>query len=132
MKLATETITLFIPYYVAGEVAYARRTVSGVSWHQTNKADITTNGLKSADVVTVRIPEAAFPGAYVNYVSFSGSENTFSLKEGMPVLRGNVAPPADESVGKFSETYGREIAKTVLSFTDNRRGKEPHIKVVLQ
>ena len=132
MKLATETITLFIPYYVSGEVQYLRKVVNGVSWHQTNKADITTNGLKSADVVTVRIPVSAFPGAYVNHAAFTGDASTFSLKEGMPVLKGAITLASGESVGKLSAIYGREIAKTVLSFTDNRRGKEPHIKVVLE
>ena len=132
MKLATETITLFIPYYEGGEIQYLRREVTGVSWHQTNKAEITVNGLKSADVVTVRIPEARFPGTYVNHAAFTGDDSTFSLKEGMPVLRGSVVPASGEIVGRFPEIYGREIAKTGLSFTDNRRGREPHIKVVLQ
>ena len=132
MRLATETITLFIPYYEGGEVQYLRKVVDGVSWHQTNKAEITANGLKSADVVTVRIPESSFPGAYVNYAAFTGDSDTFSFKEGMPVLKGCIIPEAGERVGKFPEIFGREIAKTVLSFTDNRRGKEPHIKVVLQ
>ena len=132
MKLATETITLFIPYYVSGEVQYLRQEVCGVSWHQTNKADITASGLKSADVVTLRIPEASFPGTFVNYAMFGGDVGTFSLKEGMPVCRGSIEVPAGESVANLPKLFGREIVKTVQSFTDNCRGREPHIKVVLQ
>ena len=127
MKLSTETITIYVPYMSEGEVEHERIVISGVSWHQKNKADITTNGLKSADLVDVRIPIEAFPGKYVTAAAFIPGSHLFAFKEGMTVLRGET----EETYSDLIRTYGRDDLFTVLSFTDNLRGRAQHIKVVL-
>ncbi len=127
MKLATETITIYVPYMSNGEIEHERIVISGVSWHQTNKADITTSGLKSADLVNVRIPVSAFPGQYVNAAAFVPDTGMFALKEGMTVLRGET----EESYADLIRDHGRDDLFTVLSFSDNLRGRAQHIKVVL-
>lgn len=130
MRLADDALTLFIPYYDDGELQYQKQVIYGVSWHQSNKAAITTEGLKSADVVNVRIPEEAFPAEYVRYASFLPDDGTFALHEGMPVCRGDV-----EASGlipaSLIDDYGRECVKTLVSFTENLRGREPHLRLVL-
>lgn len=132
MKLTNETITLFIPYCDAeGETSWKRFVITGVSWYQTNKAEITVNGLKSADVVNVRIPESSFPSEYVSYIFFDPEEDSFALHEGMPVCLGEVQAPSGALLSGLIEAYGRERVKTLLSFTENLRGREPHIRLVL-
>ncbi len=127
MKLATETITIYVPYMSEGEIEHERIVIRGASWHQTNKADITANGLKSADLVNVRIPVSAFPGQYVTAAAFIPSSSEFAFKEGMTVVRGET----EEGYSDLIRDRGRDDLFTVLSFTDNLRGKAQHIKVVL-
>ena len=130
MNMCSETITIFIPYNDDGEQAYERQVIRGVSWHQTNKVAMTADGLKSADVVNVRIPEVSFPAEYVRYALFLPDDGTFALHEGMPVCRGDV-----EASGRIPSSliddYGRECVKTLVSFTENLRGREPHLRLVL-
>lgn len=91
----------------SGQSTWERQYVPECWWFCNTKSSITTNGLKSADVLTVRIPDL-----------------TVSVKKGDILVKG-ACPAEIETVKDLS---GYEYFKTV-SANHNRFGGEPHIKV---
>ena len=82
--------------------------VSAAWWYKNEKASITTDGLKSADVYTVRIPDTSI-----------------ELKKDDYIVKGN-SPVEMQTVKDLS---GIEFAK-ITSVNRNLFGGNPHIKVV--
>lgn len=77
-------------------------------WHEDAKSDITTNGLKSADVLTVRIPDM-----------------TVSVKKGDVIIKGD----CDAEI-KTIKDLSKYSYFTVTSVNYNSFGSNQHIKVV--
>lgn len=77
-------------------------------WHKDEKSSVTTDGLKQADVITIRIPDTTIEVAKDDYIA-----------------RGN-CPVKMQTIKDLS---GREFAK-VTSVNRNLFGGNPHIKVV--
>lgn len=126
MQLANMTITCFIPHYELGELVHDRVVISGVSIHKTASATVTTNGLKSADTVTIRIPAESILDEYVDHQEYE--PGMLAIKDGMTICLDEVE---DLPIDQLIEKYGRGKVKTVVSHTENLRGMQPHIKVVL-
>lgn len=77
-------------------------------WHKNEKSSVTTDGLKQADVITIRIPDIMIEVAKDDYI-----------------VKGN-CPVKMQTIKDLS---GREFAK-VISVNRNLFGGNPHIKVV--
>lgn len=82
--------------------------VSAAWWYKNEKASITTDGLKSADVYTVRIPDTSI-----------------ELKKDDYIVKGN--SPVEMQTVKDLE--GLEKTR-ITSVNYNTFGENPHIKVV--
>ena len=128
---------MYIPYLnTDGLDAYRREVINGVSWFRKNISNVTIEGLKTADVITIRIPSKATVLQYVNYLDYlllSDISGFWTLKEGMTIVHGNVSDTEENATpAKLLKKYGRDKVMTVLSFTDNCRKLEPHFKVVGQ
>ncbi len=82
--------------------------VPKVWWHKYEKSSVTTDGLKQADVITIRIPDTMIAVAKDDYIA-----------------KGN-CPVKMQTIKDLS---GIEFAK-VTSVNRNLFGGNPHIKVV--
>lgn len=87
---------------------WERRYIPECWWFQNTKSAITTNGLKSADVLTVRIPDLSV-----------------TVKKGDVILQGF----CEVEMKTVKDLKGHEYF-TVTSANYNRFGDNPHIKVV--
>lgn len=88
--------------------AWNRVYVPEAWWYKNEKASVTTDGLKSADVYTIRIPDTSI-----------------DLKKDDYIVKGNC--PVDMQTVKDLE--GLEKTK-ITSVNYNTFGGNPHIKVV--
>lgn len=82
--------------------------VSAAWWYKNEKASITTDGLKSADVYTIRIPDTSI-----------------ELKKDDYVVKGNCAV----EIQTVKELDGLEKTR-ITSVNYNTFGDNPHIKAV--
>ena len=87
---------------------WERQYVPKCKWYENTKSNITTNGLKSADVLTVRIPNLSV-----------------SVKKGDVIIKG----PCDIEMQTVKDLAGIEYFK-VTGANYNTFGRNPHIKVV--
>lgn len=88
--------------------AWEREYVEKAWWFLNTESQITTNGLKTADVLTVRIPDTSV-----------------KIKKGDYILKGNISV-AMKSVNDLAELE----YYNVTGANYNALGEEPHIKVV--
>lgn len=104
---------------------YRRTVICGVWWHVDNKVSVTADGLRSADVFKVRIPEAAdFGGAmYVPPNEYTGAPDTWTLQADDYIVRGaldqEIERPAD-----LCKEHGQVFR--ITSWSDNRFGGLKH------
>lgn len=89
---------------------WKRQYIPECWWFQDTKSAITTNGLKSADVLTVRIPNVAI-----------------SVKKEDIIIKGN----CNINMQTVKDLAGVEYFK-VTSANHNAFGGNPHIKVVCE
>lgn len=134
MRLCEDTITVFNSYndYDAGEQVYSPTTITGVSWYGSVTSDVTTDGLKAANVFTIRVPEDADFGGktYVTPAEYDAMENhsnVFTFKQGDTVI--HAAETEQLTPAQLQEKYGEIV--TILGVTDNRRApKAKHWKII--
>ena len=88
--------------------AWERQYVPECWWHENTKSDITTNGLKSADVLTIRIPNLAV-----------------SVKKDDVIIKG----ACDIEMQTVKDLAGIKYFK-VTGVNCNTFGRNSHIKVV--
>ena len=87
---------------------WKKNYVAKVWWHKDEKSSVTTDGLKQADVITIRIPDTMIEVVKDDYIA-----------------KGN-CPVKMQTIKDLS---GIEFAK-VTSVNRNLFGGNPHIKVV--
>ena len=134
MKLCDETVTLFNARFDKAEdcTVYERTVLNGVHSYATMRSSVDSNGLKSANTVTIRIPAGVDSGGkrYVSpdgYTQADDVSELFTLNEGDIIIPGNVQP--DEAT--LSVLHKFHGSMTILGVTDNRRAPNaPHWKVV--
>ena len=108
--------------------SYCRTVIRGVWFYVDNKTEVTTDGLRSADVFKVRIPtHADFGGTeYVPPWEYTGAAGTWTLKADDYVVRGilenEIEKPAD------LKKEGRQVFR-ITSWSDNRFGGLPHWRI---
>lgn len=119
MLLATETITISVPFPDNGGVGRKSYTVKGVSWFE--KYDGTDKGGldKAGKSVIIRIPVSHMDLPFMDYPEWlSNKETAWTVTKDAKINQGS------------NSAYNGGL--TVVSYSKNVRGMEPHIKVVCQ
>lgn len=133
MRLCNETITVFnakLDKESGFDVLYGT-VIDGVSWYYNTNAGITSNGYRSADTATIRIPtDADFGGkSFIQPKQWEDTEDVssfFTLKPDTILVRGAVE--TDGQTARELKSAYETI--TVTGVTDNRRAPNaPHWRV---
>ena len=144
MRECNETVTVLNRRYdsAAGRDVWQATVITGVSWHSTIAASVTSAGLKTAKTATVRIPvDADTHGAtYTDPAEYNALQDTsgaYTLARGDVIVRGTVSltPPsgATESLTPADIQRTHEDYITIIGVTDDtRRPHGAHRKVVGQ
>ena len=102
---------------------YRRTVIHGVHWF-TNQRTTVNDGLKSADEYRIRIPQEACAGYLPPYQYRSSPEGHWTIENGDLFVRG----VCELDIEKASDLALLHPGK-VLSWSDNRRGVTPHIRI---
>lgn len=134
MRNATRDITLYNYFWDAGEDRdkCKRTLISGASVFVQTQVNVGKEGLSSASVFTVRIPESSVHETYVTpkvFQKLAGKGGFFTLGKGDKIVLGN-APEEAPTAADLESAYGNDQVMTVTGVTDNRDKREPHWKVV--
>ena len=110
------------------KMEYCRTIVKGVHWYAEQKTTVTDNGLKSADVHKIRIPAESLTG-YLPAEEYAAlpwgeREQHWTIENGDLFASGAVST----DITKPSQLAGLRFGQ-VLSWSDNRRGMNPHIRI---
>lgn len=133
MRNADKTITLY-NYYLdqpAGYDANKRIQIDGVSTFVQTQVNVSKEGLASASVYTIRIPETSVSSQYVTPKQFSelpDKTGYFTLAKGDKIVLG-VAEEETATPAYLESKYGNDQVMTITGVTDNRDKREPHWKV---
>ena len=139
MKLCTDTITVYNNYTdpTTKYKVYLPTVIKNVSWFGEVQVLVSSDGLLSADMYTIRIPINADFGnkTYLNPKAFEDipndeMSNYWTLSQGDIIVKGEISDTgANAKPGKLEENY--EDVITIVSVTDNTtRPNAPHWKVV--
>ncbi len=134
MRNADKEITLFNYFNdpVTGYDNCKRTHFKGASVFAQTQVNVDKDGLASADLYTIRIPEEAAEADYLRPGEFNQLEdkgNAFTLAKGDKVVLGH-ADDDNPRPGDLEKKYGNEFVVTVTGVTDNRGKREPHWKVI--
>lgn len=103
---------------------YHRTVVRNVHWYTDQKTALGDGGLKSADEYKIRIPLESCTG-YLPPMEYKGTtEGSWTIENGDLFVCGVV----DLEIEKASELSVYHPGQ-VLSWSDNRRGSLPHIRI---
>jgi hypothetical protein len=133
VKNAEQEITLY-NYFMDAETGYdtSRRVhISGVSTFVQTQVNVSKDGLASADVYTIRIPDESVKERYVTpreYKNLKDKSGFFTLAKGDKVVLG-YAKEEEATPAYLESTYGNEMVMTITGVTDNRNKRAPHWKV---
>lgn len=134
MKLCHETVTLYNARFDkdADCTVYIPTVLSGVHSYSTMKSTVDSNGLKSANTTTFRIPADVDAGGkkYADPQSYTTADNVnglFTLNEGDFIIPGHHVLN-DPTPSFLHRIHG---CVTILGVTDNRNApRAQHWKVV--
>lgn len=93
--------------------------IENVSFYSDTKVNLDSNGLTTADVYKIRIPDY---NGYVPAGEYIGEEGTWTLQIDDYIVKGKL----DKDVTRPAELDDKIRIK---SFSDNRRGLSPHLRV---
>lgn len=111
MLLCNEAVTVVNHIEYANTDKYVNTIIYNVSWHNKAKIELQQNGITSADIAVIRIPESSIPSG-------------FDISPGNYIIKGEVLEEIEslEQLQKYN-------ALRIMSVTDNRRGKLKHLAV---
>ena len=134
MRLCDETITVFNAQYnpTTDRDDYTGTVISGASWFSDIATSVIESGLKTANKVTIRIPEnASFSGkTYVDPSTYKTADTckSFTLQSGDIIVKGAVSITG-MTPSELQKAHTECV--TVVGVTDNRRAPNaPHWRVV--
>lgn len=133
MKNAEQYITLYNYYLdpVTGYDTCQRLYIQGVSAFAQTQVNVSKEGLASADVYTLRIPEATVTAQYATPKQFQAMEDKsgyFTLSEMDKIVLG-YAKESTPTPAELQSAYGNGMVLTITGVTDNRGKRAPHWKV---
>ena len=134
MKNANKDITLY-NYYLDPATGYdtcQRLHISDVSAFVRTQVSVSEDGLASADVYALRIPEESVTAQYVTPEQFRelpDKAGYFTLAKADKIVLGN-AREETPTPAYLESTYGNDLVLTITGVTDNRDKRAPHWKVV--
>lgn len=134
--LSNTNITIYNYWYnpKVKRKEYLRTIIEDVYWHAEQKVSVVEKGLVSADLHKIRIPEKANvlnQKCYVDSIIFQrmGPEQAksyWTVNNGDLIVKGIV----NEDIEKMYDLMQRySVVAKVVSFSDNRIGLEPHIRI---
>lgn len=129
MRNADKTITVY-NYTQDPETGYdmAHRTqIDGVSAFCETKVTVDKDGLMSADLFTVRIPEISGYATPKEFETLEDKTGRFTLSKGDKIVIG-AAYDENPRPGDLEKKYDSVL--TITGVTDNRGKREPHWKVI--
>ena len=133
MKQCNDTITVFNVRFddTFGYDMYTPSVIKGVSWYSHVESNVTNDGLKAANKVTIRIPiDADFDGKeYVEPAGYTeaDAEKFFTLRQGDFIVQAEEREALTPAQAR--DKYGAIV--TILGVTDNRRAPNAkHWRVV--
>lgn len=134
MRNADKTITLY-NYFTDLETGYdtcKRVQIDGASTFVQTQVNVSKEGLSSASVYTIRIPEASVSAQYVTpkqFLELSDKTGYFTLAKGDKIVLGK-AEEEDATSAYLENKYGNDQVMTITGVTDNLDKREPHWKVI--
>lgn len=100
---------------------WKRTIIEGVSFFRDVKTNLGENGLTTADLYKIRIPEENCRG-YVPPKDFTGADNTWTIQNDDYIVQGK----STVEIIRPKELIG---GIRINSWSDNRRGSVPHIRI---
>lgn len=100
---------------------WKRTIVEGVSFYKDTKIGINENGATTEDVCKIRIPENHCDG-YVPPEGYTGADGTWTIQNDDYIVKG----VSDQEITRPIEL---KDAIRINSFSDNRRGSLPHLRI---
>lgn len=130
VKNADKTITVY-NFYLDPETGYdvSKRTqIDGVSAFCQTKVNVSKDGMASADVFTIRIPEEVAPGyaSPKEFAALTDKTGRFTLSKGDKIVIG-VATEESPTQSDLEKKYDTVV--TITGVTDNRGKRSSHWKV---
>ena len=113
------------------KMEYCRTILKGVHWYTDQKVTVGENGLKSADVYKIRVPMDNREDNYLTpekYAALPWGEHTkyWTIENGDLFIKGEV----ELEITKPSDLESPHSPwGTVVSYSDNRFGGLPHIRI---
>lgn len=93
--------------------------IENVSFYSDTKVNLDSNGLTTADVYKMRIPD--YEG-YVPAEEYTGKKDTWTIQIDDYIVKGKL----NKEVTRPAELVNKI---RIYSFSDNRRGVSPHLRV---
>lgn len=134
MRNADKVITLY-NYFTDAETGYdtcQRVQIDGASTFVQTQVNVSKEGLASASVYTVRIPEMSVSPLYVTprqFLELPDKSGYFTLSKGDKIVLG-LAEEETATPAYLESKYGNDQVMTITGVTDNRDKREPHWKVI--
>ena len=100
---------------------WKRTIVEGVSFYKDTKIGINENGATTEDVCKIRIPENHCDG-YVPPEGYTGADGTWTINNDDYIVKG----VSDQEITRPIEL---KDAIRINSWSDNRRGLSPHLRI---
>lgn len=128
MKMCDAVITVFNAKFDSERDCdvYHGTVLEGVSWYEQTVSNVTTDGLKAANRVTVRIPESVLIDKYVSPLYYAKADdvtNLCTLQTGDVIVKGALYASGMTPAQLHAEYKN---VMTVLGVTDNTNA--PHGK----
>lgn len=130
VKNADKTITVYNFFLdpVTGYDVSKRTQIDGVSAFCQTKVNVSKDGMASADLFTIRIPEEVAPGYAPpkEFATLTDKTGRFTLAKGDKIVIG-VATEEAPTQSNLEKKYDTVV--TITGVTDNRGKHSPHWKV---
>lgn len=113
------------------QYVYRRTEIPNVHWYTDQKASLGDNGLISADLYKIRIPsgmqtERFVPADKYAALPYGEEKSYWTVENGDLFVKGIVR----DEITKESDLKNKHyVYGKVLSFSDNRKGGIPHIRI---
>lgn len=113
------------------QYVYRRTEIPNVHWYTDQKVSIGDNGLISADLYKIRIPagrqtERFVPADKYAALPYGEEKRCWTVENGDLFVKGIVR----DEITKESDLKNKHyVYGKVLSFSDNRKGRIPHIRI---